>query len=220
MSAFSQQETIGKWKLGSFSLASKKAYNISEFGTFIEFADELRFGGSTGCNSYRGQFVQKGGEISAGNIISTDMMCPGEKAEFEMEFLDLLGKVNKLEVKGNALTLTDTKTGYFLRFVKDKPETVSDTENDNDTETLYVANRTVRCRGIEPLRCMLVKRDRNAKWENYYDTIIGFDHKPGQFYKLKVRRTPAPEGNELCVYRHQLVKVLAKGKTEAAIYRN
>jgi heat shock protein HslJ len=218
MVAFSQQEAMGKWKLGTYSFASKKAYNISEFGTYIEFAAELRFGGSTGCNSYRGQFIQKGSEISAGNIISTDMMCPGEKGEFESEFLELLGKVNKLEVKENALVLTDTRTGYFLRFVKDKPETVSDAENDNETETIYVANRTVRCRGIEPLRCMLVKKARNAKWENYYDTIIGFDYKPGQFYKLKVRRTPLPEGNELCAYRHQLVKVLAKGKQEAAIY--
>lgn len=219
MSVFSQQDMIGKWKLGSYSLASKKEYNVSEFGTYIEFAAEMRFAGSTGCNSYRGQFVQKDGVVSAGDIISTDMMCPGEKGEFEVEFLDLLGKVNKLEVKGNALTLTDTRTGYFLRFVKDKPETVSDAENDNDTETLYVANRTVRCRGIEPLRCMLVKRNRNARWENYYDSIIGFDYKPGQFYKLKVRRTPAPEGNELCVYRHQLVRVLAKGKSELTIYR-
>jgi heat shock protein HslJ len=218
---FSQQDTQGKWKLGAYNFASKKSYDIAEFGTYIEFTSEMRFGGSTGCNSYGGQFARKDdGTISAGDIISTDRMCPGSVGEFEAEYLELLGNVRKLEVGGETLTLTDTRTGHFLRFTKDNPADAADPVNEDETETIFVANRSVRCKGIEALRCMLVKKNRNAKWENYYDTIMGFDYKPGLFYKLKVKRNYGEDaGFNTCVYRHELVTVLAKGKDEVTIYR-
>ena len=53
------------------------------------------------------------------------------------------------------------------------------------------------------------------------DEIIGFNFKPGRFYKIEVERVGDPPSlpGDVTVYRHELVRVIKTSKREKDIYR-
>ncbi|MCU4157320.1 DUF4377 domain-containing protein [Carboxylicivirga sp. A043] len=57
----------------------------------------------------------------------------------------------------------------------------------SDTSVLFVAPYKVDCVGVGPMNCLLVKREINQQWENFYSPIKGFQHEAGISYKIKVK---------------------------------
>ena len=77
--------------------------------------------------------------------------------------------------------------------------------------TLYVDSKLVECVGVTLQQCMLVREDPNSDWENFYDTIDGFEFQSGYEYKLKVQVTeiknPPADASSL---KYSLVEILEK----------
>lgn len=88
--------------------------------------------------------------------------------------------------------------------------------NEENVFTYWVGASKVPCTGVGPMQCMLVKKgvDFDAlKWTNFYDTIIGFDYKPGYVYKLKVKEEKIPLDQipaDASSIKYTLIKVLEK----------
>lgn len=57
----------------------------------------------------------------------------------------------------------------------------------NDPVVLYVAPERRDCVGAAPQQCLLVRRETDAEWQLFYDTIHGFDYQAGYHWTLEVR---------------------------------
>lgn len=107
---------------------------------------------------------------------------------------------------------------YFDEIIE--PETLS--KGDSVIETFTVGPETVECHGAFPQNCFIVNG------EYFYDTIAGFDFKPGYEYVLEVERTQIcnPEVLNDCpqdigIYEYSLKKTLSKtAQTESACADN
>ena len=59
-------------------------------------------------------------------------------------------------------------------------------------KTIFVAAEQVDCRAGAggPRKCLQIREDANAEWENFYDQIAGFEWQEGMEYELRVRVIP------------------------------
>jgi heat shock protein HslJ len=60
-------------------------------------------------------------------------------------------------------------------------------EKKSENKTIWVNSYKTDCVGVGPMKCMLVKTDKDAKWTNFYQKIEGFDYQPGYKYELEVK---------------------------------
>ena len=75
----------------------------------MEFNNDNLVGGSTGCNSYGGSYMQKGAQLSFVRLIGTKMACiPGMQTE--IQFFEVLEQTNQFEIKKNYLILKNGAT--------------------------------------------------------------------------------------------------------------
>lgn len=79
-------------------------------------------------------------------------------------------------------------------------------------KTLYVGPMLRDCVGVAPMKCLMVREDPNAPWQNFYSPIDGFTFEPGYTYTLKVRVTdaPAPVPADASAKKYTLVEVVSK----------
>ncbi len=56
-----------------------------------------------------------------------------------------------------------------------------------DVVTFTVASEQSDCVGMVPRKCLLVKRDGQTNWQNFYSNIEGFNYESGYEYVLKVK---------------------------------
>jgi hypothetical protein len=148
---------------------------------------------------------------------------------FESAFMKVLDKASRYEIKGDTLTLTDPSTGHFLRFRREgspMPEPAAAPKPAPGTpavrEVFFISKNSAKCPITAPMRCLLLKENRNAPWKKYYDEIIGFNFRPGRFYKIEVERVggePSGLPGDVTVYRHKLVRILKTSTREKDIYR-
>jgi hypothetical protein len=74
---------------------------------------------------------------------------------------------------------------------------------------LYVAPERRECVGVVVQQCLLVRESTGSEWELFYDTIQGFDYKPGFHYALRVeRRRVVNPPQDSSAYEWQLIEVL------------
>jgi heat shock protein HslJ len=78
-------------------------------------ADQGSVTGATGCNTYFGTVHGSGNSISFGPLATTKMMCFDVLAVQEIQYLDMLSKVNSFSSNGGHLTL-NTSDGRQLVF--------------------------------------------------------------------------------------------------------
>lgn len=74
----------------------------------INFLDDERVAGSSGCNRFMGGYALTGEGLSFGQIAGTMMACPESQMETEQRFLALLQAVNRFEITpdGGLLLIT------------------------------------------------------------------------------------------------------------------
>lgn len=80
----------------------------------IEFQDDGKVGGTSGCNSYNASYRIRGSSIAIGSAMWTLMACPEPIMDQETAYLGLLQDASHFEVDGESLTLT---TGSGARLV-------------------------------------------------------------------------------------------------------
>jgi heat shock protein HslJ len=96
-----------KWELKKIHVAGH--VDIITGNAFIRFNQEKKSaGGNGGCNAFGSTIKVSGNVVSFKDIISTQMFCEGVQ-QTENAFFKLLGKVNRFEIKDNALVLYQDK---------------------------------------------------------------------------------------------------------------
>lgn len=83
----------------------------------LEFNDEGRVAGSTGCNRFMGGYSVDGATVTLGQLASTMMACPDELMQQEQTFLKVMGDATSYTIVDDALTITtaDGRTVVFTR---------------------------------------------------------------------------------------------------------
>lgn len=73
--------------------------------------------GKGGCNRYFGGITEQGdGVLTLGPLGATRMMCMGELADKEVDYLTSLEKVASFQINGNQLVLKDAGRATLLTF--------------------------------------------------------------------------------------------------------
>ncbi len=74
----------------------------------IQFLEDNRIAGSSGCNRFMGGYQLSGEGLSFGQVAGTMMACPDAQMETEQRFLELLQAVNRFEIgpEGELLLIT------------------------------------------------------------------------------------------------------------------
>ena len=89
--------------------------------------------------------------------------------------------------------------------IKDLPPT------DENIETLIIGPYTETCFGAFEQQCYLEFNEESQEWEFFYESIQGFDFKPGYIYRLKVSLHEREEGiQDVGRYAYHLVEVISK----------
>lgn len=57
----------------------------------------------------------------------------------------------------------------------------------SENKTIWINSYQVDCVGVGPMKCMLVKTEKDAEWINLYQKIEGFDYQSGYKYQLEVK---------------------------------
>lgn len=76
---------------------------IDSSHTTIEFTDDGRVVGSTGCNRYFGSVEINGSGMTVGPLAGTRKMCPSALMDQETKFFQAMGKVSLWEIAGTGL---------------------------------------------------------------------------------------------------------------------
>lgn len=123
----------GKWLLSRFN---NSPINRSVVLPKLEITlNQMRIGGSGGCNSYSSQIETINSKsIKFGNIMATEMFCSNNN--IENEYFRLLEKVNSYEVQDKILNLYDSEAHSILTFIKD-----NNTPTDLRLNDIWVATR-------------------------------------------------------------------------------
>lgn len=103
----------GKWKLISMVLEKDMAIVLPEKAITLNI-NKNKIGGNGGCNSYGGNFSQKGKTIKFSEILSTKMWC--DNSPTESQYLNALGKSVNYKLINEQLILTDEKKENTLVF--------------------------------------------------------------------------------------------------------
>ena len=94
-----------KWNL----LTIRKSIPIPDSIITLELEDdEVR--GTSGCNTYFGEYKSKGNKISFGVLAATEMACLNPKGimEQEQEYLSFLSEIVAYSIEGDRLILKKT----------------------------------------------------------------------------------------------------------------
>lgn len=76
---------------------------------------------------------------------------------------------------------------------------------------MEINDKRVDCQGSGQMKCLMVKFNRNDKWEYFYDHINGFDYKEGYTYNIIVNRTKLENPpQDASAYQYDLVKLVTK----------
>lgn len=70
--------------------------------------DNARLAGSTGCNSFTGQYQAEGKHLTFGQVATTKMACATTQMRTEQAMLSTFKQVAKWRIKGSTLLLEDT----------------------------------------------------------------------------------------------------------------
>lgn len=196
------------WRLVAYNFARVNNYNIDDKEVTMTLdTREGRIAGNSGCNRFMGPFrFEDSGRLAVGPFAGTLMACPRIDNRFEAEFRETLANIDSFAFETGYLTLSDKRTGRFMRFQRIvKPERY----------VWYVNKELEDCVGVVKTKCLQVKDSKEAAWQNFFGPIEGFNFRKGRFYIIEVERTkvanPAADGS---AYSHKLVRVIKEAKKE------
>lgn len=74
----------------------------------LNFGEDGRINGSSGCNSYMGDYSVNGNELELSQLASTMMACSPAIMDLERKFLDVLGGAEEYSIDQDTMKLTIT----------------------------------------------------------------------------------------------------------------
>ena len=86
-----------------------------EVSVTVDFLDDDRVAGSSGCNRFMGGYQLTGEGLSFGQIAGTRMACPEPQMQIEQRFLALLQDVNRFEITPDGALLLITTDNKRIR---------------------------------------------------------------------------------------------------------
>jgi heat shock protein HslJ len=107
----------GRWQLASMILDKDMAIPLTGKPITLNIETD-KIGGSGGCNSYGGSFMQAEDTVEFSDIISTKMWCAN--APTENKYFQALEKSVLFELSGSELVLMDANKQNILKFTKKK----------------------------------------------------------------------------------------------------
>ncbi len=121
LNAFGQTLPQGSWQVVEYRFGDRVEQPIDKTIITLNIKSGGRLGGKSGCNVYGGSYTLRNGKLSISDIISTQMFCSEDLANFERGYAATLTAANEFKTEKDTLTITDTKTGSFVKFEKIKP---------------------------------------------------------------------------------------------------
>ena len=107
-----------EWRLVSLGPTGAEQDVVQGTTVTLRLGDDGRAGGSTGCNSYGGNYQVRGDTISFSRIVATRRACLDQNAnEQEHRFLSVLESANRFRVSSNRLTIVSDRNRSVLNFV-------------------------------------------------------------------------------------------------------
>ena len=95
-----------EWQLIAYGDPGALQFALEDHRPTLKF-DETTLGGSSGCNSYGGDYTRKDERISVGDLASTLMACLDDGVmEQESAYLSILSQVEKVQFAGDSLVLS------------------------------------------------------------------------------------------------------------------
>lgn len=91
-----------EWNVTSLLGKSLNAADITKGLPSLNFSDNGKLFGSTGCNSFTGSYKLEGTKLSLDPGAMTKMMCPDNT---EQDFLNAINQVTNIKQNGNTLDL-------------------------------------------------------------------------------------------------------------------
>ncbi|HKR14597.1 MAG TPA: META domain-containing protein [Pyrinomonadaceae bacterium] len=112
------------WRLVSFGAAGTEENIVPGTKPTLNFGEDGRASGSTGCNSFSGTYTVRGDNVSFGRMISTKRACLDQKAnQQEQMYLSALEQARSFRLTSNRLAIYYVNRRNVLNFVSDSPET-------------------------------------------------------------------------------------------------
>lgn len=108
----------GVWRLESYNFQQKIAFPIDKNGITMTIREGGKIGGRSGCNVYGGSYSVEHGKLKISDVISTMMACDEPSMQFEQTFFKTLEGATEFTAESWKLTITDPKTGNFVKFAR------------------------------------------------------------------------------------------------------
>jgi heat shock protein HslJ len=107
-----------EWRLVSLGPAGAETDVIAGTTVTLNFGEDGRASGSTGCNSYSGTYQVRGDNLSFGRLVSTRRACLDQNAnQQEQRFLSALESANRFRLSTDRLTILSDRGRSVLNFV-------------------------------------------------------------------------------------------------------
>jgi heat shock protein HslJ len=111
-----------EWKLVSFGKAGAESPVLEKTAVTIKFGADGKAGGSSGCNSYGGEYQVRDDTLSLDRIISTKRACLAQDImEQEQGYLMALGSAGKFKLADKQLTVFYDEGRGALNFITSAP---------------------------------------------------------------------------------------------------
>ena len=118
-----------EWRLVSLGPTGAEQDVVPGTTVTLRLGDDGRAGGSTGCNSYGGNYQVRGDTISFSRIVATRRACLDQNAnEQEHRFLSALETASRFRLSSKRLTIISDRTRSVLNFVNNSAPDPDDRE--------------------------------------------------------------------------------------------
>ncbi len=112
------------WRLVSLGPTGSEENIVPGTKPTLNFGEDGRASGSTGCNSFSGTYTVRGDTISFGRMISTKRACLDQRAnQQEQSYLAALEQARWFRLGSDRLTINYINRRNALNFVSDAPDT-------------------------------------------------------------------------------------------------
>jgi heat shock protein HslJ len=109
-----------QWRLTSLSASGAESPVIEGMVITLKFGGDGRAGGSSGCNSYGGEYRESGDSVSFSKLISTKRACLDQNANRqEQQYFAALESARTFKLTDNRLTIFNAEGQGTLNFVND-----------------------------------------------------------------------------------------------------
>ncbi|WP_052190705.1 META and DUF4377 domain-containing protein [Chitinibacter sp. ZOR0017] len=190
----------GEYELVSLKQAGKAIKLDAKQRPSLQVGEDGRVSGFAACNHFHGEL--QANPLKIGPLATTRMMCAPVQMQVETAYLQVLQGAEQLQMhkKGQVLRVKDGQGGE-LRLQRTPAVR---------TAELWVGPETKPCSaGVMKMDCLQVKTSATGEWENFYNSIAGFQPEAGKSYRLKVKiekvANPPADASNL---RYSLIKVL------------